>query len=198
MKTKRYLPCIALMCFMLMSIVGVTLIGCASFGQKYQMSRDYSILEKANGFSFGGVGISGGSSDATIAFKHIFNSDKAGDVFDKLLIEATYEGRLYALCAMFYLDHDKYMETIKAYEDTTTNIVIWDGCTQTEVPLCSIIKKNDGIIVRLRDNKQSIDEWMKDRGIGFGDTFDIDFYGGGIPVMLSEYINSSDSRIRDK
>lgn len=198
MKGKTDRTYIASMSFMLMIAVGLSLTGCASLRRKDQISMDYDVLKKAQGFSFGGVGSSGGPSDTTIAFKRIFNGVKAKEVFQELLIEATYEGKLYALCALFYLDYDKYVECIRLYEDSTKDVVVWDGCIKTQVPLCSIIKKKDGTVVRLKDNKQSIDEWMKDHGISPGEPFDIDFYGGGIPSVLSEYINSSDPRIKDK
>ncbi|MEJ2665037.1 MAG: hypothetical protein P8107_13515 [Spirochaetia bacterium] len=161
-------------------------------------TNDYRILKKAEYFATGGIGYSGEAPEAIIAFKHIFNSKNAKEQFIALLSEATYEGRLYALCGLYYHDYKRYAEEINLYKNSVIEIQLFSGCERFKDSIKNIIEKQNKSTVRLKDNKQSIEEWAEEYHVDLSEGFEIDFIGGGIPVVLVNYIKSNDERIKFK
>jgi hypothetical protein len=159
-------------------------------------SADYKVLLNAESFSDGGTGVSGTPTAETVAFKHIFFSENAGKTFDLLLANANFEGKLYALCGLYFYDFQKYKTYMEKYLNFNDRVTYFAGCLQEEIKISELIKDNDKDVVRLISNSQTIEAWINENNAHNG--YSVDFYGGAIPQSLKEYISSDDQRIKLK
>ncbi len=157
---------------------------------------DYKILLNAKSFSVGGTGYSGVPTAETIAFKHIFLSENADKQFIKLMANANLEGKLYALCGLYFHDQSTYKRYLDYYLNIHDSVTLFSGCKLIKTKVSDLMKSNKNNVLRLRNNMQTIAEWTKLNDSNNG--FSLDFFGAGYPQLLKEYINSKDNRIHLK
>ena len=160
-------------------IIIILLYGFSSYTPQYknivsplfQLQYDkeaYDVLCKAWAFSDSATGYGGEMSEAIKAYSKLYKSHNAKDVFKHLEKDANMQGKLYALCAYYYLDNIYYHERIKYYIKSDEEVKLQYGCIGFSDKVSSVIKNEDG---------------------------NDDFIGGGIPATLKDYIahvNNSD------
>ncbi|MCX7748088.1 MAG: hypothetical protein N2645_14570 [Clostridia bacterium] len=185
MKIKYFCKNLFISLFILILITGDT-ENLFKDSKKISIDDAYSILCKAEVFSNGPTGYAGIMSNEIKAYAKLFSNKNAKDLFMKLENEGTLEGKLYALCALYYLDNDYYNKVIINYSLCDKMVKEEVGCELLEIRLNELIKSNDKNVVKLSGNKDSIKEWQKRNNI---ETFVKDFYGGGIPCSLKDYID---------
>ena len=123
----------------------------------------YKTLCKADTFSYGGVGYAGSMSEETEAYAKLYKSKDAKKVFLCLEKDANIQGKLYALCAFYYLDNAYYHKQVQNYMKSDENVKLMAGC----------IGYGD-----------SVSKVMKSSNAANSD----DFYSGAIPEWLNSYI----------
>ena len=144
----------------------------------------YEAVLYAEFFAYGPIGYAGIVPDLIHAFGVLLICENAIDHFVKLEHEATLEGKLYALCGLYYLDYDNYYEHISKYLNDSRNVMEMSGCVMMEIPISWLIKL-DGAI-RLRSIDDTTGQWVN-RNFGARNGWMVDFYGGGIPDSVLYY-----------
>lgn len=157
---------------------------------------DYNILLNAKTFSVGGTSYAGTPTKETIAFKHIFLAKNAHVLFEKIMENGSLEGKLYALSGLYYYDYRTYKMTVEKYMNVDDIATIFSGCILRKVELKELMKSKSENVVRLSNNLQTIEAWRNENNVSNG--FNVDFYGGGYPQLINEYIFSNDHRIKPK
>ena len=139
----------------------------------------YGVLLNTDGFAYGPVGYAGSTPDEIHAFGKLLVCENAIDYFIKIEQEATIEGKMYALCGLYYLDYANYKTYIEKYLNDSTEILTIRGCLGFEHPVKDLIK--DDRAVRLMNIRDTTDKWVKRNR---QDWYVCDFYGGGIPSSV--------------
>lgn len=86
--------------------------------------------------------------------------------------------------------------TVEKYMNVDNIATIFSGCKLIKVELKELMKNKSENVVRLSNNLQTIEAWRNDNNVTNG--FTVDFYGGGYPQLIKEYILSNDDRIKSK
>jgi hypothetical protein len=131
-----------------------------------QYDKDaYQVLCKADTFSYSGVGYSGTMSQETEAYTKLYKSKDAKKVFKCLEKDANIQGKMYALCAFYYLDNAYYQKQVQMYMKSNENVNLMSGCIGYGDSVSKIMKSSNS-----KDSE--------------------DFYSGAIPKWLNYYITS--------
>ena len=93
---------------------------------------------------------------------------------------------------IFY-DYSKFKAALVGLVDSQEKVTKFSGCFIGSSKISELIKIDTENVIRLKDNTQTIQSWMDENKITDG--FSFDFWGGGYPQLLKEYIQSDDSRI---
>lgn len=148
---------------------------------------DYLCIKNAMFFAESGVGYAGEIPDEIYAFGRLIKKENALDYFYKLESEADNEGKLYALCGIYYLDYNNYYYLMEKYGSSEETVSYMAGCIWMEdYPINELIKRDDNGVVRLENNTDTIDKWLKRNSTT---SFIEDFYGGSIPNMVMQNSN---------
>jgi hypothetical protein len=181
-----------ILCFLLLT----TTIYCFADDKETENYKYFKILLNAKTFSGGGTGEAGTPTEETIAFKHIFFSKNAHEEFKKILEKGSIAGKLYALSGLYFYDYREYKKTVEKYLNVDDVVTIFSGCMIAQLKIKELMKTKGENVVRLSNNQQTIYEWEKNNNVTDGCS--VDFYGGGYPQLLKEYIISNDERIKSK
>lgn len=127
----------------------------------------------------------GGSTPTVIhAFRFLLASAHADAAFKQLLLEATQEGRIYALCGLYHTDPLHFEKVVQLYRNSDEPVNALFGCISYTMTVGEIVEKKDGpAAVRRRDRKQSYAAWRKEtqaKNLG------LDVLHGGWPSVLAE------------
>ena len=144
--------------------------------------KDYGMLKNAKVFSYGPVGYGGIISEESNAFGRIYRSSNARTFFIRLEKEATMEGKLYALCGIYFYDDTLYQKLLARYETMNTEVCVQVGCALMDYAVSKLVKEPRDNVVRLKSNNDTIDHWLFRNNKTGG--YLVDFYGGGIPSNL--------------
>lgn len=134
-------------------------------GEPPQMSAKgkaaFEVLRSAPSFSSTTVGIAGITPNEVFAFRELLDEPKADEAFKVLLREATPEGKLYAVCALWFTDPAEFQTQVNRLTDTSMKVKHVDGCEQGEERVSRLLWSPEAGAVRLKDNRQTIKEWME-------------------------------------
>jgi hypothetical protein len=161
---------------------------CFAEESSFKNSDAFRTLLNAETFSAGGTGFAGMPTTETLAFKSIFSARNALEQFKVLFDKATSEGKLYALSGLYFYDYSKFKAAVNGLVDSPKKVTQFSGCMIGENKISELIKIESENVVRLGNNKQTIKSWMDENKITVG--FSVDFWGGGYPQLLKEYIQS--------
>jgi hypothetical protein len=159
-----------------------------------QSDQDFNLLKAATSFSTGGTGYAGIPTEETMAFKHLFFKENAGANFHKLLLEANWTGKLYALSGLYFYDRKAYITGMNELSHVKEPVFLFAGCVLQTIELAGILESHEKDAVRL-EYGQPISDWRKQAK---DKTSYFDFVGGGYPQALYEYITREDDLIRLK
>ena len=159
--------------------IDLTLINFDSVEFDEDCAAAYDTLMNTKRFSSGRVGEGGILPDEIRAVGKLLICKNAKNYFIQLEQTATIEGKMYALCGLYYLDYDNYNSYIEKYINDSTEIFMMSGCIMYTTTVKELIKK-DGA-VRLTDINDSIFDWYKKN-----DNIELvgDFYGGITPNLV--------------
>lgn len=121
----------------------------------------FEMLKGAPTFSSTAVGIAAVTPGEVFAFRDLLDEPKADEAFKVLLKEATPEGKLYAVCALWFTDPEEFQTQVKRLKDTTMKVNHVEGCERGEERVSRLLWSSEAGAVRLKDNRQTIKEWLK-------------------------------------
>ena len=127
-------------------------------------------------------------SDEINTFGRLYQDSNALNYFYILEAEASIEGKLFALCALYFLDYDYFRYRIEYYALSEDYVNIYYR-NNPLFQLKDVIKSNAKDAVRLKNNEDTISDWLKRN---FTRSFTVDFYGGSIPSTLIETISAKE------
>lgn len=146
--------------------------------------KAYTVLAETPEFCGLLVGASGSTPTVVYAFRTLLASPQADAAFKELLLEATQEGRIYALCGLYHTDPIHFEKVVQMYRTSDEPVNALFGCISYTMTVGEIVEKKDGpAAVRRRDRKQSFEVWRKEmqsKNLG------LDVIGGGWPSFLAE------------
>lgn len=170
------------------AIIVVTCIALVAFGGVLLINNlDYIRLKNAPFFAYGNVGYAGETPKEHYAFRRLLNKENALYYFSKLERSANNEGKLYALCGLYYLDYDSYGNLMEKYGSSDEMVRFMSGCIISDEPISEIIKNDDRDgtpAVRLRDKEDTIEAWFGRNNFDRKNGYIVDFYGGSIPYLV--------------
>jgi hypothetical protein len=175
---------IKLIGFILVSIIAVVAI--YKIHSTYETKKSFTLLKNVNYFCIDGSQNDDKRTDALHAYKVLFNSKNGEKHFLQLLEEASIEGRLYALCGLYYKNHEYYKKTLGNFVNKKIIYNRLAGGRQEADTIANIIKIKSEDVVQLSSTSQTLTEW---RGQSNDSSYVLDFAGGGIPAALREYID---------
>lgn len=121
----------------------------------------FEVLKVTPTFSSTTVGIAGITPGEVFAFRDLLDDPQADAALKILLKEATPEGRLYAVCGLWFTDPTEFQAQVKLFKDTSMKVNHVDGCERGEERVNRLVWNNETGAVRLKDNKQTIKEWLE-------------------------------------
>jgi hypothetical protein len=116
--------------------------------QEINWSSDegYEQLITIQRFSFGGVGIVGTISDGEFAFRAVLRSPESAKLFKTAYLQATEEGKLYALCGIRATDRSSFENYAAALRSTTNEVAIQSGCIVDGEKVAKVVRQiADGV-----------------------------------------------------
>lgn len=121
----------------------------------------FEVLKTTSTFSSTTVGIAGITPSEVFAFRDLLDDAQADAALKILLKEATPEGQLYAVCGLWFTDPNAFQAQVISRRDTSTKVNHVDGCERGEERVSRLIWSNEAGAVRLKDNKQTIKQWLE-------------------------------------
>ena len=147
-----------------------------------EMRPHYDILLTTE--SFGGTfGFGPEVPDNTAAFRALVEMPDVGAVFRDLLENATPEGRMYALCGLWYTDHDLFLTAVEDFRGSFEQVTVQSGDMFYPMAVTSLIESPDSNVVILDHIGQTPEEWLNENS-GTNWSFITDMVGGGWPSLL--------------
>lgn len=146
--------------------------------------KAYAVLAETPEFCGLLVGTDGATPTVLYAFRTLLAAPQADAAFKELLLEATQEGKIYALCGLYHTDPIHFEKVVQMYRTSDEPVNALFGCVSYTMTVGEIVEKKDGpAAVRRRDRKQSFETWRKEmqsKNLG------LDVIGGGWPSILAE------------
>ena len=75
----------------------------------------YQTLLLADQFEDNFIGMAAQPSKLTLAYRKLLKETEADSAFKSLLNQATFAGQLYALCGLYFTDHQFFLTVIEKY-----------------------------------------------------------------------------------
>ena len=143
----------------------------------------YEMIKDTRCFSSTAVGVAASTPPVVFAFRDLLEEPKADAALKALANEATPEGQLYALCGLWFTDPAAFQSMVKELRKSDRKITRMNGCMRGEETLNAVLESSEKDVVRLRDNRQTIKEWLESHS---GKSMSYDIAGGAWPSMLRD------------
>jgi hypothetical protein len=101
----------------------------------------YEIVQTAERFTVGGVGIAGSPSRQETAFRQLLKQPEPVSRCKKLLTEATPAGQLYALLGLRLLDQQSFQTALPRYKNSRLEIPTMSGCIVMRTTAAQVAKE---------------------------------------------------------
>ena len=153
------------------------------------MSREQAlqILSRTDTFADTYVGFAGSPSQEACAFRTVLDQPDADRLFKRMLVQAHVAGRLYALCGLYFTDHERFAREIQPYRGSADSVATFSGCIMGRQPIAKLVESSYPRVIRLKDPSETTQEWVE-RNIGPDGSHDysLDIVGGGWPARFKE------------
>src|SRR5262249_40569585 len=148
------------------------------------------ILSHTDQFADAYVGFAGSPSPEACAFRAVLDQPDADRLFKQLLAKAHLPGRLYALCGLYFTDHEAFAKEIQPYRSSRDSVAIFQGCIMSRAKVASLVESKDPRAVRLKDPSETMQEWLRrTREAGGSQNYILDILGGGWSDRFKEMKN---------
>ncbi|MCL2086060.1 MAG: hypothetical protein FWH05_00500 [Oscillospiraceae bacterium] len=101
---------------------------------------DFALLKHSSLFCVSGYGFTGEFTEEHYALNRLLLHENSLDYFRRLEAEATNEGKLYALCGLYFIDNDNYFQLLEKYIDTEEYVSYASDVEYEEFPMHKLIK----------------------------------------------------------
>jgi hypothetical protein len=158
---------------------------------QFDVTRDQAveILSTTDTFADTYVGFVGGPSRQACAFRRVLDQPDADKLFKQILAKAPLAGRLYALCGLYFTDHEHFLRVIQPYRESADSVATFQGCIYGRAHVASLVELADRgqpKVVRLRELTETTAEWLKRTRDSASQDYRIDILGGGWPARFRE------------
>jgi hypothetical protein len=141
----------------------------------------YATIKEEKTFCSTMVGAGGAVPKVVAAFRTLLWDAQADAAFKSLLTEAKPAGQLYALCGLWFTDPVAFKEAAENLGKSGDQVDTLIGCIGTRKRVADIVESKDPGAVRLKDNKQSVKQWLDEHK---GGSMHTDIVGGYWPSMF--------------
>jgi hypothetical protein len=121
------------------------------------------------------------------ALKHLLAAEDREIAFTRLLQDGNLTGQLYALCGLFYANHDLFLEAVARYKSKDGNVVIESGSLETMVAARDLVFAKSRKAVRLDHPEQTLIEWLRIHRPKGRRGYIRDIVGGGYPAYFRDH-----------
>ncbi|MEZ5427409.1 MAG: hypothetical protein R2747_14150 [Pyrinomonadaceae bacterium] len=142
----------------------------------------YRSLIKANRFEDAIVGFAGTVSEYAKDLDILLKEKEADAAFKSILKNGTLSARLYALCGLFYADHDAFQKEIAGYENSEQTVSLLSGCIMSEEKV-SRIAQSDASNVAVISQTETLEDFLKTNP----GSYVIDIAHGGYPATFRHF-----------
>jgi hypothetical protein len=101
----------------------------------------YAIVKKTDCFTVGGVGFAGIKSRQEVAFRQLLEEPQPLVRCQKLLGEATLEGKLYGLLGLRLLDEQAFRAALPRFTESKAEVSTMRGCAMMHMPAARLAKE---------------------------------------------------------
>ena len=152
--------------------------------------KAYESLRHTTQFEGPRLGPGGMLSMNAVNFEIILREDRADEAFKSLLLEGTTAAKLYALCGLFYTDHERFRSEIKRFKSSNQKVQMLSGCIMFERPIRDIIEsKAENVAIIGPD--ESLEQYLTGtQGRGYS----IDIANGGYPATFLHFVQKEKAR----
>ena len=155
----------------------------------FEVSRDdaVEVLSSTDVFSDTYVGFGGTPSRQACAFRTVLDQSDADRLFKQILAKGHLAGRLYALCGLYYTDHDRFLKEIEPYRRSPDSVATFQGCLMGRQGVARLVELREPRVIRLRDASETTEEWReRNQDPGGSQDYSLDILGGGWPARFKE------------
>ena len=132
------------------------------------------------------IGYAGELSKLVQAYRILLKEKAADQAFKSLLEKASLAGQLYALCGIYYTDHNLFFTIVDNYKIKNEYVQTLFGCIGGKMLVSEIVQVNSPTVVRLSYPDQTINEWIDSHKEIIKNGFSIDIVGGSYPSKFSQ------------
>ena len=132
---------------LILAIVGLCCVSCRSTHDpraSWSPHEGYEYLIVARHFALGGAGVAGDTSTGEYAFRAVLRSRGAPEVFKVIFlpgVDATEEGKLYALCGIRATDRVDFDRYATALVSTNPEVTTVAGCSIFQEKAGDVVKR---------------------------------------------------------
>ena len=163
--------------------------GLAAARGQFEVSREQAIqvLETTDVFADLYVGFVGAPSREACSFRTVLDQPDAERLFKQILARGHLAGRLYALCGLYFTDHEQFLEEIQPYRRSADSVDTYQACLMNRVPVARLVEVTDARVVRLKAPSETTEEWRRRTLVpGESQDYSFDIVGGGWPARFKE------------
>lgn len=147
-------------------------------------AKNYEVIKNAPEFCATAVGVAGSTPAVVYAFRDLIADPAADAAFKSLLTEAKLPGQLYALCGLWFTDPLAFKTEVEKFRSMKGEVRMVDGCEIAPQRVSELVESKAPGVVRLKDNKQTILAWSRERKSPGPTSYDI--VGGAWPSMFRD------------
>jgi hypothetical protein len=178
----------------LLSLLPIEMVAGIQSPSAFQLSPEgqkaYEALIVAERFEDEFIGYGAEPSKLVRAYRILLKEKNADGAFKSLLEKATSAGQLYALCGVYYTDHDFFLRAVEKHKVRSDFVRTMFGCIIGKMPVSKIVEVNTPNVVRLTRPEQTLNEWIDSHKEITNKGVQLDIIGGGYPSRFSRKYNS--------
>lgn len=139
----------------------------------------YQELLEANRFEDAIIGRGGDLSDQARKFNILLGETNADAAFKAILENGTIAGKLYALCGIYFTDHEHFKVEVVKYKDTNETIETISGCLVSKEKVSKIVTSNEGNTAIIKSG-ETLENFWKSNDLSYS----LDIENGGYPATF--------------
>jgi hypothetical protein len=133
------------------------------------------------------VGFAGTPSQEACSFRTVLDQPDADHLFKQILAKGHLAGRLYALCGLYFTDHERFVREIQPYRRSADSVATYQSCIMNRARVASLVESADPRAIRLKDPSETMEEWRRRKmESGGSQDYALDILGGGRPARFQE------------
>ena len=145
------------------------------------------VLTMTDRFADTNIYYGGVPSPEVCAFSTVVREPDADALFKDLVANANVATRLYALCGLYFTDHEYFLTLVDQFRGATEEVDTQMGCIGGHVSVGYIVENTASNVLRLEGPEDSIEAWAQRNSRSTDDGYAIDIAGGGYPERFRRF-----------